>query len=124
MNHCPQQIQTKYTLGLRVVHNPYHVAVVRSQLTRNIEVLYPAIRDEIVTSFDDILNLSGNGQKFYSINTCHTLIQKHLEWKSVPALSVIEKIVCRASNRAFVGLPLCMLLILSPYLSHFDCPRS
>jgi hypothetical protein len=29
------------------------------------------------------------------------------EWKSVPALSSVQKVVCRTSNRVFVGLPLC-----------------
>ncbi|KAF8552682.1 cytochrome P450 [Imleria badia] len=83
------QIQVEYTLGPEVHHNPYHVAVVRSHLTRNIDVLYPEIRDEIVTSFAEVLDLKGN------------------EWKSVPALIVMEKVICRTSNRVFVGLPLC-----------------
>lgn len=32
----------------------------------------------------------------------------HSEWKSVPALSAIQQVVCRTSHRVFVGLPLCM----------------
>ena len=36
--------------------------VVRSQLTRNIAKLYPEIRDEIVTSFGDVLDLRGHGE--------------------------------------------------------------
>ena len=38
-----------------------------------------------------------------------TLIEEHSEWKSVTALSTIEKVICRTSNRVFVGLPLCTL---------------
>ncbi|KAF8549790.1 cytochrome P450 [Imleria badia] len=83
------QIQIEHTLGPEIHYNPYHVAVVRNHLTRNLEVLFPVIRDEIVTSFTEVLDLKEN------------------EWKSVTTLSVIEKIVCRTSNRAFVGLPLC-----------------
>jgi hypothetical protein len=30
-----------------------------------------------------------------------------LEWKSVPALSSVQKVVCRTTNRVLVGLPLC-----------------
>jgi hypothetical protein len=30
------------------------------------------------------------------------------EWKSVSALGAIQKVVCRTSNRLFVGLPLCI----------------
>ncbi|KAF8446215.1 cytochrome P450 [Boletus edulis BED1] len=83
------QIQIEYSLGHGVHHNPYHASVIRLNLTRNLEVLYPHIRDEIVTSFTDLLDLSEN------------------EWKSVPAFSIIQKIVCRTTNRAFTGLPLC-----------------
>ena len=32
---------------------------------------------------------------------------EHPEWKSVPALSSAQKVVCRTTNRVFVGLPLC-----------------
>ena len=42
---------------------PFHISVVRSQLTRNIGTLYPQIRDEIVTSFDEVLDLKENGGK-------------------------------------------------------------
>lgn len=49
-------------MGLEILHNPYHVPIVRSQLTRNIGVLYPEIRDEIIMAFDDVLDLRGNGE--------------------------------------------------------------
>ncbi|KAF8552481.1 cytochrome P450 [Imleria badia] len=83
------QVQIEYTLGPEVLHNPYHVSVVRLRLTRNLEGLYPEIRDEIVTSLAEVLDLRGN------------------EWKCVSALSSIEKVICRTTNRVFVGLPLC-----------------
>ncbi|KAF9236823.1 cytochrome P450 [Melanogaster broomeanus] len=72
-----------------VLHNPYHIPLIRSQLSRNLGVLYPKIKDEIVTAFEEILELKGN------------------EWKSVPALDTIQNVICRATNRIFVGLPLC-----------------
>ena len=43
------------------------------------------------------------------------------------ALSVIEKIVCRSSNRVFVGLPLCMFTtrrLFSLYLSLITLGRN
>lgn len=51
-----------------VHHNPYHIPIVRSQLTRNIGALYPEIRNEIITAFDDILDLNGNGEHFVLIS--------------------------------------------------------
>ncbi|KAF9244074.1 cytochrome P450 [Melanogaster broomeanus] len=75
----------EYTLGHDVHYNPYHVQFMRSQLTRGLGTLYPAIRDEVVTAFEE----------------------RTTEWKSVPAFAAVQKIVCRTSNRIFVGLPLC-----------------
>lgn len=109
-----QQIQIEYTLGPEIHYNPYHVAVVRHHLSRNLEVLFPALRDEIVTSFAEVLDLRANGEEYNSTRVCCAFIWKYLEWKSVTALSVIEKIVCRSSNRAFVGLPLCMFTTTPP----------
>ncbi|KAF9230013.1 cytochrome P450, partial [Melanogaster broomeanus] len=79
----------EYTLGHDVHYNPYHVQFMRSQLTRGLGTLYPAIRDEVVTAFEEVLDLRGNGKL------------------DVPAFAAVQKIVCRTSNRIFVGLPLC-----------------
>jgi len=82
-------VKTKYTLGHLVHDNPYHIPLILSKLTRNLGVLCPDIRDEVAMAFEEALNLKGN------------------EWKCVPAFSMVQKVVCRASNRIFVGLPLC-----------------
>ena len=107
-------------MGPEVHYNPYHVTVVRLHLTRNIEVLHPHIRDEVVTSFTEVLNLTENGEEYCSTCVFYALIWKHSEWKSVPALSVVEKIVCRVSNRAFVGFPLCMFPAYHLYPSYLS----
>jgi len=79
----------EYTLGREIMHNPYHQEVIRGSFTRNLGSLYPEIRDEISVAFDEILDLGNN------------------EWKTVSALSIMQKVVCGVSNRIFVGLPLC-----------------
>ena len=95
-------------MGPEILHNPYHVPIVRLRLTRNIEALFPEMIDEIVTAFDDVLDLRGNGELISLSCVCAIdVCLEHLEWKSVSALSNIQKVVCRTSNRAFVGLPLC-----------------
>ncbi|KAF9468819.1 cytochrome P450 [Collybia nuda] len=81
-------IQTDYTLGPEIHHDPWHVGTVRSPLTRNLGIRFSDIQDEIEVSFAD-------------------LVPKTREWAQVPALNTIMKIVCRTSNRLFVGLPLC-----------------
>ncbi|KAF9235145.1 cytochrome P450 [Melanogaster broomeanus] len=87
---CYQQLLNgEHLVGPEMFRNPYHYPILRSQLTRNLGTLYPDIRDEVVTTFEEILDLKGN------------------EWKSVPALDTVQEVVCRTSNRVFVGLPLC-----------------
>ncbi|KAH7908171.1 cytochrome P450 [Hygrophoropsis aurantiaca] len=82
-------LKTEYTLGHEIHNNPYHIPIIRSQLTRNLSALFHDIRDEIVTAFEETLQLKGN------------------EWSAVPAMDAVMQIVCRTSNRLFVGLPLC-----------------
>ncbi|KAK7061429.1 cytochrome P450 [Favolaschia claudopus] len=82
-------LQTGYTMGWGIVNDPYHADVVKSSMTRNLGVLFPEVRDEIIVAFDDVLPLHDK------------------EWLTVPAFDTMMQIVCRTSNRLFVGLPLC-----------------
>ncbi|EIW87323.1 cytochrome P450 [Coniophora puteana RWD-64-598 SS2] len=82
-------LRVEYTLGPRIHHDPFHIPIIRSQLTRSLGVLCTDIRDEIVTAFNDELPLKGH------------------EWSEFTALKVVQQVVCRTSNRIFVGLPLC-----------------
>ncbi|KZT01552.1 cytochrome P450 [Laetiporus sulphureus 93-53] len=82
-------LQTDYTLGYALHHNLYHVPIVRSQLTRNIAKFFPLLHDELVASFHDEIPLNGSG------------------WNKVRAMDAMVQVICRTSNRVFVGLPLC-----------------
>ncbi|KIK11092.1 hypothetical protein PISMIDRAFT_123300, partial [Pisolithus microcarpus 441] len=75
-----------YLIGPEIDSNPYRISVERIHLTSNLGLYYPDIKDEVHTAF------------VYS--TLRT---------TVPStdLETIQEIVCRASNRVFVGLPLC-----------------
>ena len=53
---------------------PYHIVVVRSQLTRNIGRMYPEIRDEVVTAFDQVLDLRGYGEVSFFATVLLSLI--------------------------------------------------
>ncbi|CAL1702998.1 unnamed protein product [Somion occarium] len=83
-----ESLQVDYTLGPAIHHNGYHIGIVRSNLTRNLAALFPDVRDEIVAAFTEAIPLSD-------------------DWISVPALETVMQIVCRTSNRIFVGLPKC-----------------
>ncbi|KAI6150268.1 cytochrome P450, partial [Pisolithus tinctorius] len=81
-------LKIDYTFGLKI-SDDYHVSLVQSTLTRNLSVLYGGLRDEIVAACNEYFNA------------------KHDEWKSISVVRVTLQIASRASNRIFVGLPLC-----------------
>ena len=58
-----QELQSDYTMNRRIHHHSYHGKIVRTQLTRNAGTLYPELRNEITTAFDDIIDLEGNGER-------------------------------------------------------------
>ncbi|KAJ6604022.1 cytochrome P450 [Mycena sp. CBHHK59/15] len=78
-----------YTLGSTFVTNDYHVKVIQSPLTKSITARFADVKDEVAAAFQDEIPLSGD------------------EWTSVPGLMTVLRVISRASNRLFVGLPLC-----------------
>ncbi|EMD42274.1 hypothetical protein CERSUDRAFT_79865 [Gelatoporia subvermispora B] len=82
-------LQSKWTLGLEVHKDPYHITLVRERLTRSLTVLLPEVLDEMELAIKEIIPV------------------KDGEWLSVPVLTSMQKIVARATNRIFVGLPKC-----------------
>ncbi|KAI6165104.1 cytochrome P450 [Pisolithus thermaeus] len=78
-----------FTMGQQVANNPYHFSIIKTQLNRKLATLCPIIEDEISVTLSEMFSSQGDG------------------WKPVVALTAIRKVVARASNRIFVGLPLC-----------------
>ncbi|KAL9712299.1 hypothetical protein Ac2012v2_003533 [Leucoagaricus gongylophorus] len=83
-----ERIQNQYTLGQKHNDDRYHITTIRSLLTRNIVSRFDDIHDEIIESFK-----------------CY--IAPSEEWQSVSAYETLMHVICRTSNRYFVGLPLC-----------------
>jgi len=82
-------LHTDITLGPEIHANPFHVDIIRTTLTRNIGAAFPDIYDEIITAFAEYIPT------------------KEHEWTKVVLYSTVMNVVCRSSNRIFVGLPLC-----------------
>ena len=78
IEYCRQLFNTRYTLGDEVHDTPYQNAVVRSQLTRNIGKIYSEIRDEVVTAFDQALDLRGYGRESVFTRISLSLISETL----------------------------------------------
>ncbi|THV06416.1 cytochrome P450 [Dendrothele bispora CBS 962.96] len=80
--------QTDYTLTKAANTNWYHFDVVRTTLTQKMDETFPDVRDEMIAAFDDEIPVSE-------------------DWVTYPALNTILRVVCRTTNRTFVGTPLC-----------------
>ncbi|KAJ8074970.1 hypothetical protein PM082_019297 [Marasmius tenuissimus] len=84
-------LQLSKIVGPQFCNETYHIHAIRTSLNLNLARLLPMLLDEIARAFED------------SINT-------HLVddgWTSLKASDLFSRMICRASNRAFVGLPLC-----------------
>ncbi|KAJ3478571.1 hypothetical protein NLI96_g9660 [Meripilus lineatus] len=55
LNFLDAGIQSDFTMGTAISNNPYHVPIIRSQLTRNLSTLFSDIRDELSTAFIDLI---------------------------------------------------------------------
>lgn len=82
-------VRPVYTFGPQIIHDAYHYSIMKSQLTHNLSAILPDVADEIAVAIDETLDLTDN------------------EWKCVLVLEIVEKVACRAGNRAFIGYPLC-----------------
>lgn len=83
-----ESLQFVPQMGPEVFLDPYHIEVIRTDLTKNIAAAFPELHDEVVTAFNDEMPATK-------------------EWFGVQPTDVIRRIISRTSNRLFVGLPLC-----------------
>ncbi|KAK1217072.1 hypothetical protein PQX77_020283 [Marasmius sp. AFHP31] len=81
-------LQMDYTLGKSLHYDPYQVKTVKGTMTRNIQVRFVEVRDEVVTAFSE-------------------LMPPRDDWEIIDVNPTMHQIICRASNRFFLGLPLC-----------------
>ncbi|KAJ8088075.1 hypothetical protein PM082_013626 [Marasmius tenuissimus] len=88
MDTVENLLKMKYTVSPRSMINPYHVQVVRTPLTQNINARLNDVHDEIVTAFNDHIPVKD-------------------DWIECYGHATVLKIVVRAANRLLVGLPLC-----------------
>ncbi|EJD49225.1 cytochrome P450 [Auricularia subglabra TFB-10046 SS5] len=84
-------LQGDYTLGDWREETLLHVGLIKSRLTRSLAHLFPGVMDEITAAFTDEITSKLNGN----------------EWTTLAVSEALMRVVCRTSNRVFVGLPLC-----------------
>jgi hypothetical protein len=88
------------------MNDEFHTDVIRSKLTRNIAVTFKEVREELIMGMDDLVPMHEDGTwqspggKVYGS-------QENAEWVKVPIQETLQRVICRATNRVFVGVPLC-----------------
>jgi len=84
-------LQADYTFSdTKIIRQPHHEHIIKTDLLRQLGNLTMDIMDELSASFDETWGLDTE------------------EWKTVGVFENMRAIIARASNRIFVGLPLCM----------------
>lgn len=84
------ELEVASTLGQNVTNHPYHLNVLRNQVTKNLGTLVPELREELGLSLDEFLEVPKTG-----------------EWKSVHVASRFADVLGRSANRVYVGAELC-----------------
>ena len=51
--------------------NPYHVGVIRRQLTRHLAGAFPDIQDEVAVAFGELIPAPKNGGEWVHARRCH-----------------------------------------------------
>ncbi|KAI0800573.1 cytochrome P450 [Fomes fomentarius] len=82
-------MQTRFTLGREPLDDPYHVDIIREKLMRSLVAVLPDVIDELALAVPDLIPTQG------------------VEWTTVDVMKTTQQIVARASNRVFVGVPVC-----------------
>ncbi|KAI0095013.1 cytochrome P450 [Irpex rosettiformis] len=89
-------INTRYIFGDSFNKDPYHIAIIQKQLTRNISNMFEALHDETCSAVEDTIPNNTHGKRKSTIH-----------WVAVPALATMENLIARISSRVFVGPQYC-----------------
>ncbi|KXN84575.1 Ent-kaurene oxidase [Leucoagaricus sp. SymC.cos] len=81
--------QADFTFGRELLEDPYHITTIRGPITRNLVTKFNDINDEVMHSFKEYLK--GTDQ----------------DWITVTGYETLLHLMCRTSNRFFVGPELC-----------------
>ena len=92
--------------------DPYHVDIIREKLTRTLPAVLPEVVDELGLAVQEYIGARDDGGTYPHIEYERmSNTTSNVEWTAVKVMPVMQHIVSRASNRAFVGLPLCALIL-------------
>ena len=94
-----------YTLDMLHKDDRYHVGVIRTRLTRNIAATFKEVREEVIHALNDLIPTDEHSER--QTRWSKMKLIENIEWVKVPIIETLQRVVCRATNRVFVGVPLC-----------------
>ena len=56
-----QAFQSEVVVGTEVTNNPYHIVLIKNELTRNIQVILPDLVDELSLAVPEYMPTKGSG---------------------------------------------------------------
>ncbi|KIY45805.1 cytochrome P450 [Fistulina hepatica ATCC 64428] len=102
-----EMVQIPCTLGSSIANAPYHVHVLSTQLPRNMHSVFPEIRAEMISTFDDLIPRTV-WDATHPLNCLRlNILQAGTDWMVIPAADSIMTLLARMTNRMMVGQPLC-----------------
>ncbi|KXT00227.1 hypothetical protein AC579_8540 [Pseudocercospora musae] len=84
------ELTRMYTMNSDIMRNPFHLGVVKNQLTRKLPLITADVQAELALGF----------AQQWQLNDDH-------EWRTVPAFETCGSIISRGANRVFCGAELC-----------------
>ena len=112
----------RYTVGPELIEDSYHVDIIKGKLTRTLPVIMPDVVDELEHAVSHYIEAGEEGER-HCYALVRLLVSSRLtsvctEWTAVSVMYTMHQIVARASNRVFVGVPLC-----KPFAARVDYAR-
>ena len=113
-------MQSKYTIGRDPIVNGYHVGIIKDKLTRTLGTILPDVIDELTAAVQEYIPVQGDGTSDALAIVAFMIADDDdfPEWVTVNAMQTSQMVVARASNRVFVGLPLCTFADSYQFVCH------
>ena len=64
-NGNEQTAEVDYTLGPEIRRDPYHIPIIRSRLTRGLNALFPAVREEVISAFNELVPVTDGQSRHF-----------------------------------------------------------
>ncbi|EME80604.1 uncharacterized protein MYCFIDRAFT_141937 [Pseudocercospora fijiensis CIRAD86] len=93
----------EYTMQDDVTRDPFHLSIVKHQLTRKLPIMTADIQTELALGFDQ-----------------HWQVDVGNEWRTISAFGTCTSIISRAANRVFCGPDLCRNEEFLKHVNHYS----